>query len=222
MESSHIQLVSELYLFREVPKATVNSLIRDGHIRVIEYRKNQIVHSEGDDCTHVEIVMTGNLVVQHIDESGDLLVVAKFGANDLIGGNLVYSLHARYPMTITSLGNTQVVTISGANLFTLLTAHPSMLKTFLHMISANTLVLNNKITRYLNSTIRECLVTFLRQESIKQHTTMVKLPFSKTHLAEILGVQRTSVSRELKKMKDDGLIDFKRDHISLLGIDLEV
>jgi CRP/FNR family transcriptional regulator, dissimilatory nitrate respiration regulator len=222
MDSSHTRLVNELFLFRDVPETTINSFLRNGQIRMIEYRKNQIVHSEGDDCTHVEIVVTGNLVVEHIDESGDLLVVAKFGPNDIIGGNLVYALHARYPLTITSLHDTQVATVSGINLFTLLTTYPIMLKTFLKMISENTLVLNNKITNYLNRTIREGLVTFLRQESIKQNTRNITLPVSKTHLAEILGVQRTSISRELKKMKDDSLIDFRGEHIVLLGIDLEV
>ncbi len=221
MDSYDFRLVKKLCLFKHLPEEILDRLLRNGQMRIVEYRKNQIVHSEGDTCTYVEIVLQGKLIVEHIDESGDLLVIAKFEPNDLIGGNLVFSLEAQYPLTITSLENTRLVTVSGDNLFTLLTTYPLMLKTFLQMISENTLVLNNKITNYLNRTIREGLVTFLRQESIKQNSRTIDLPFSKTHLAEILGVQRTSVSRELKKMEEDGLIDFKRKHIILLGIDLE-
>jgi len=221
LDSYDFRLVKKLCLFKHLPEDILDRLLRNRQLRIVEYRKNQIVHSEGDACKNVEIVLQGKLIVEHFSESGDLLVIAKFEPNDLIGGNLVFSLGAQYPLTITSLEPTQLVTVSGDDLFRLLSTYPIMLKTFLQMLSENTLVLNNKITRYLNRTIREGLVTFLRQESIKQNSKKIKLPCSKTHLAEILGVQRTSVSREFKKMENEGLIDFKRDNIILIGIDLE-
>ncbi|MEA4939555.1 MAG: helix-turn-helix domain-containing protein, partial [Christensenella sp.] len=44
----------------------------------------------------------------------------------------------------------------------------------------------------------------------------IKLEITKKALAERIGVQRTSLSRELTKMRDEGLIDFDSESIKVL------
>lgn len=41
------------------------------------------------------------------------------------------------------------------------------------------------------------------------------LPCSKKHLAEFFGVQRSSLGRELKKLNEEGLIEFDSASITL-------
>ena len=51
-------------------------------------------------------------------------------------------------------------------------------------------------------TIRESIVGFLKHETQKQNSQTITLPVSKKALAERFGVQRTSLSRELQKMRE--------------------
>jgi CRP-like cAMP-binding protein len=46
----------------------------------------------------------------------------------------------------------------------------------------------------------------LRQQSVIQGTSRITLPIIKRELADYLGVQRPSLFRELKKMKDEGMV----------------
>ena len=50
---------------------------------------------------------------------------------------------------------------------------------------------------------------YLKQQSIIQGSSKIVLPFSKKELADYLGVQRPSLFRELKKMKDEGIIEIE-------------
>jgi DNA-binding transcriptional regulator LsrR (DeoR family) len=59
-------------------------------------------------------------------------------------------------------------------------------------------------------------MSYLDYELKKQNGNIVKLSITKKALAEKIGVQRTSLSRELAKMRDDGLIKFDIDSIELL------
>jgi DNA-binding transcriptional regulator LsrR (DeoR family) len=59
-------------------------------------------------------------------------------------------------------------------------------------------------------------MNLLEYESKRQNTNYIKLNMTKKALAEKIGVQRTSLSRELAKMRKDGLIVFDRTSITLL------
>ena len=59
-------------------------------------------------------------------------------------------------------------------------------------------------------------MNYLNYESKKQNSNHIKLNITKKALAEKIGVQRTSLSRELAKMRKDGLIQFDSDTITLL------
>lgn len=57
---------------------------------------------------------------------------------------------------------------------------------------------------------------YLNYERKKQNSNIIKLGITKKALAEKIGVQRTSLSRELAKMRDEGLIKFDAESIEIL------
>lgn len=66
--------------------------------------------------------------------------------------------------------------------------------------------------------IRDKIIEFLTYEYYLQGNTVIKLRISKKELAEKFGIQRPSLFRELKKMKQDGLIDYDSSSIEILDI----
>ena len=87
---------------------------------------------------------------------------------------------------------------------------------YLEFTSDRAFILGDKIKHYINKTIRESIMNYLNYESKIQNSNRIKLNTTKKSLAEKIGVQRTSLSRELAKMRDDGLILFDTDSITLL------
>ena len=67
----------------------------------------------------------------------------------------------------------------------------------------------------MDRTIRESVLRYLEQERKKQNTNRITLDMTKKALADRMGVQRTSLSRELSKMKKDGIVDFDADSITI-------
>lgn len=82
------------------------------------------------------------------------------------------------------------------------------LHNFLNLLSDRILLLNTKLKENTLSTLRQKICNFLIEEYKKQKTTKLKLNLTKQELAKIFNVQRPSLSRELIKMKEEGLIDF--------------
>lgn len=190
--------------------------IRSGRFRIVSYKRNSVVHFDGERCNKLEIILSGKIVVDSIDESGNLLTISEFYSDDVVGGNLLFSKNPIYPMTVTTQLPTEILEIDKEVLYELLCNNPSLLRAFLEVISDQAFFLGDKIKHYVNKTIRESIINFLNYESKKQNTNHIRLNMTKKVLSEKMGVQRTSLSRELAKMRDDGLITFDKDSITLL------
>ena len=197
-------------------KNIIESHIKNGHMSILKYGKNEILHFDGDLCSFLEIILDGYIVVERIDESGNLLTVAEFFPDDLIGGNLIFSKNPYYPMTISSKTNSKILKIPKNLVFTLCTENKDFLYLFLQSISDNALILGSKIKHHVNRSIRKKVISFLRQEYLIQKSETIKLNITKKSLADRMGIQRTSLSRELQKMKNDGLIDYDSSTITII------
>ena len=209
-------LMEQSTLLNLLTTEEIRGYLSDGSFRTAAYNKNKIVHFAGEVCAKLEIILSGQVVVERIDETGHLMTVAEFFRNDLLGGNLLFSKNPYYPMTVTAKEPTVILEISKERLFKLFTVHQRFLEKYLEIVSDHVTILGDRIKHYVNRTIRESVISFLEYESKKQNTNRIKLKMTKKALAEKIGVQRTSLSRELAKMKRDGLILYDADSITLL------
>lgn len=210
------ELIEGIRLLEHLSYETIEENLNLGKFRIVSYGKNNIMHFQGEHCKKLEIILEGRVVVENMDKSGNLLKISKFGRDDILGGNLLFSKEPYYPMTVSSLSEIKILEIHKDTLFHLLYSNPEFLLRFLEFVSDHAFILGDKIKTYGAKTIRENVLSFLAYESKKQGSNHIKLRTSKKALGEKMGVQRTSLSRELLKMKNEGLVLYDRDSITIL------
>jgi CRP-like cAMP-binding protein len=211
--------INESTLLSTLPPEEIRKLLENGQFRIVCYKKDSIIHFDGEICLKLEVILSGKIVIERIDESGNTLTISDFYSDDILGGNLIFSSNPRYPMTVISKLPSVILEINKELLFSLFSTNPLFLSTFLEFISDHASILSDKIKHYINRTIRESIVNYLKYEQKKQKACKIILPTSKKSLAEKIGVQRTSLSRELQKMKNENLIDFDSKTITILNLD---
>lgn len=210
-----LNLVKNSTLLKSLTSEQIESYIRDGSFRLCTYGKNNIIHFSGEVCSKLEIILSGNVIIERIDESGDIMTIVEFFNNEILGGNLLFSTKPYYPMTITARNPTIILEIRKEQLFDIFSENQDFLRCYLEYVSDHAALLGNRIKHYVNRTIRESILSYLKYEQTQQNSKCIKLGISKKALAERIGVQRTSLSRELAKMKQDGLIKYDSKTIEL-------
>ena len=65
-------------------------------------------------------------------------------------------------------------------------------------------------------TTRAKLMSYLSAEAQRVGKYEFDIPYSRQQLADYLSVERSGLSLELSKMKDEGLLDYKKNHFRLL------
>ena len=192
-------------LLQELNPEDIKAYLKDNRFMIKTYTKDTVIHFENEPCLKLEIIISGEIVVERIAESGSLLTVAEFFTNGILGGNILFSQNPQYPMTITAKQTSIILAIDKELLFELFLMNPAFLHRYLEYVSDHSTILSYKIRNYVHRTIRESLLRFLEHEKKKQDTSHIMLTMTKKALADMIGVQRTSLSRELSKMKKDGL-----------------
>ena len=67
-----------------------------------------------------------------------------------------------------------------------------------------------------NRTTRDKLIAYLSGEAKRQHSSEFSIPFNRQQLADFLSVDRSAMSNELCKMRDEELIEFEKNRFKLL------
>lgn len=213
----NMELMGQIDLMKSITPQEIESYLIEGSCKITQCKKNNIVHFVGEVCSKLEIILSGKVVIERIDESGNLMTIAEFLGGDVLGGNLMFSKNPYYPMTVTAKEATLILEINKDRLFRLFSDNHEFLSSYLEYVSDHTVILGDRIKHYVNRTIRESIISYLNFEAKKQNSSIIKLSMTKKALAERIGVQRTSLSRELAKMREDGLIEFNSVSITLLN-----
>ena len=212
----YLELMRQIDLIKSIKPQEIDSYLTEGSCKITQYGKNNIVHFVGEACLKLEVILSGKVVIERIDESGNLMTIAEFFGGDVRGGNMMFSNNPFYPMTVTAKEATLILEINKDRLFSLFSDNHEFLKSYLEYVSDHTVILGDRIKHYVNRTLRESIVSYLNYECKKQNSNIIKLSMTKKALAERIGVQRTSLSRELAKMREDGLIKYDSMTIELL------
>lgn len=216
-----IKLLANTDLFKCFSEDELTNIFNNGNYYNIKtYNKDSIIHFQNEICKSMDIILIGNIVIQKIDSEGNVLTINNFAGGDVIGENLLFSTNNKYPMTITAKSNAVILHIKKELILKLCQTNYSFLKIFLESLSNKALMLTDKITSLSMKTIRQSIIDFLLYEHHIQDSTKIKLNMTKKELAEKIGAQRTSLSRELNKMKNDGLIDFNSKFIYIKDINM--
>jgi CRP-like cAMP-binding protein len=121
-------------------------------------------------------------------------------------------------MTVFAKADATILHIKKDLILKLCQINAIFLNNLLKSISDKTLILTDKIKSLSMKTIRECIIDFLIYESFSQNSRTIKLDYTKKELAEKFGIQRSSLSRELNKMRKDGLIEYDAHSITIINI----
>lgn len=213
-EFNFINYLLSISLFKEFDTKDLTLILDDKYL-VQKYGRNEIIYLQNEKAFTMDIILDGDVAVQSIDENGNILSIVSLSQGDMLGGNLIFSTKNEYPMTLISKNNTTLLRMEKDIILELCQTNKGFLEDLLEVLSDKALFLTTKIHSLAMKTIREKLMDFLIFESNRQESKKIELSLSKKELAEKFGVERPSLQRELKKMKDEGLIDYDARSIEL-------
>lgn len=208
----------EFQLFSHFSDKDLIALLNSQYVSLKSYRENDMIFMENELCKNLSVILDGIIEIQKLDSSGNILVVSTLKQSNVFGENLLFGDKNIYPMSVMCKKKSLVLNIPKDLVYTLCQSNEHFLKQILRILSNKAVILNTKLKQVSMNSLRQMLCDFLIVKYKKTNKLVIELNMTKKEWAEKLGVQRPSLSRELIKMKDDGLIDYDRSSITILDV----
>lgn len=218
--NKYIESLKSIDLFKNISSDEILDYFIPNAYIIKNYKKESIIFLKNEECKTCNVILEGNVVIQDVDVNGNVLTLNKFSRGDVFGENLLFSSSNTYPMNVFSYTDTVILHLNKELMLNLCSKNNIFLEKFLMSVSDKTIILKDKVKKLSIKSIRECIIDYLLYQYKLQNSMTIKLDRSKKELAEEFGIQRTSFSRELNKMKNDGLIDYDTRSIKIIDLDL--
>jgi CRP-like cAMP-binding protein len=185
-----------------------------------EFKKGETVICEGDAVKSFGVVVGGSARSYKTDINGSIFTVALIGEGGYIG-ILLAGLAAEYkhsPVTVEATDRLTVLFVPFRRLIKQCgencSHHNKIMNNFICGVSAKAMLLYERIDCLIQPTTREKVLAFLLQQSPAGES--FEIGFDRERLAEYLNVDRSALSRELSRMKKDGVIEYNRSRFTVL------
>ncbi len=173
------------------------------------YSKGQLLYLADQFCSTLDVVLSGSISIQSIDAEGNIFKARVLQAGDIYGATLLFGSFNRYPMQVVCDSQAEILHLKKSLVLQLCEENQQFLLGLLALISDRAHELSRTVSQLSAQSLKESLLGYLQTLSHQQGSTLVMLPTSKKELADRLGFARTSVSRALKAMEEEGLLSLE-------------
>lgn len=207
------------YLFKDLNEKEYEKLIEINCLKQKEYRANAYVFKVNDLIHDIGIVIDGSLNIENIDFLGNKTILSNLNSGDVFGET--YALSREKMMVDVITLRKSIILFFDVNVlfddrYKKETWRDKIMNNLLSISSYKNLQLSNRIFFTSFKKIRDKLMAYFSYLSIKNNSKTFNVPFDRQGLADYLNVDRSALSKELCKMRDDGIIEFYKNSIKLL------
>jgi len=188
-----------------------------------EYRKKQIIFSQGSPADAVLYIEKGKVKLTVLSTRGKEAVVAILGSGDFFGEGSLAGQPLRMA-TATSMTECSILRLTKETMIRMLHHEPALSELFMaYLLSRNARIEEDLVDQLFNSSekrLARILLLLTRFGKDGQHEHVVPR-ISQETLAEMVGTTRSRVSLFMNKFRKMGFIDYNgglQVHSSLLGI----
>ena len=215
-EKSYISLLRSNALFFGFTEDEIRKTLEILNAQLKTFKKDEFVYHEGARNVKAAIVMEGSLHIIKEDFWGNRSILAEIGKEDMfaetyscIGGEpLSVSVEAREACSCLFLDLGRMTEEGSA-------VNVRLASNVIKILARKNLILTKKAEHLSQRTTRLKLISYLSEIQRQSGTDRFEIPFNRQQLADYLSVDRSAMSSELSKLRDEGILEYRKNRFYL-------
>ena len=217
----YISILKKTKLFAGVAEDEIGTMLSCLDARLHEYKKGEYVLRQGEHLNRITVVVTGELHVQRDDYWGNRAIVNRIGVGEMFGEAYIAPESGAILNDVVAVEDSTVICFDVRRIITVCSSacrfHSMVVQNLFFAVSEKNRTLVQKLGHISRRTTREKLISYLSEEAKRQNSPSFAIPFNRQQLADFLSVDRSAMSNELCKMRDEGLLTFEKNQFHLLS-----
>lgn len=205
-------------LFENIQNDKVLELLKCLGLKTKVYKKNSIIIKTNEKIDYLGIILSGSAQIYRTDAAGRRILTEKLKVDDIFAHDIVCLGIKRSPVLVETKEGCEVLFLPFEKVVTpcekLCGYHIQLIKNILKIISKRNTLLNDKLDIVGQKTIRDKILALLN--TYRGEERIFSIPFSREEMARFLCSDRSALSRELSKMRNEGILKYNKNHFEIL------
>ena len=218
MKKENLTGLMKFPVFRNLTKQDISDIHDCGLMRSKKYKKGDIILAMGTYTDRLGVVLDGSVTIENIDLWGNRSILSGVSTGHVFGET--YALTGEMLMVdAVASSDCEILFLDIKKMtgpaYRDRSWFPVMLMNLLMMSSRKNLTLSNRIFHTSSKRVRSRLQSYLSFCSMQAESEEFDIPFDRQQLADYLNLDRTAMSKELGRMRDEGILKFHKNHFVL-------
>jgi len=192
--------------------------------KIKHYAKGEYVFRQGDRVEQITILLSGRIHVQCDDYWGNRTIMNVIHPGEMFGEAYAMQQDTLFLNDAVAMEMCIVAFFDFEKMTTTCSAscvfHHTIIHNLFLAISEKNRKLVQKLEHISKRSTREKLLSYLSEQSRLYGSNCFDIPFNRQQLADFLSVDRSAMSSELSKLKNEGLLDFYKNSFILKQTDI--
>jgi len=223
MAMSPANLLLQIPLFESLKsdeRANLTTLLRR-----LALEKGEVLFRKGDEGTALFIIIQGAIKIVYSSKSGDEVTLAIFSKGDFFGEMALLDGMPRSADAV-AIEETKLFILDRHDFSSFIVNNPGALHSVLYALSMRIRKTDDMLgeTCFMSISMRLARRLVEMAEKKAGHDsgkkTPIELKLRQRDLASLLGVSRESINKELKTLRDRGVVTTSRNAITIMDMDV--
>ncbi|MDY3791679.1 MAG: Crp/Fnr family transcriptional regulator [Oscillospiraceae bacterium] len=215
----YIPVLMKTQLFSGVGENDIEAMLACMQAKLCSYKKSEYVLRQGERVGNIMVLVRGKLHIQRDDYWGNRSIISVVSPGEMFGE--AYAAPESGPILndVLALEDSAVIFFDVKRIISVCPSackfHSIAVQNLFFAISEKNRNLVRKLGVMSRRTTREKLIAYLSDEAKRQRSSSFSIPFNRQQLADFLSVDRSAMSNELCRMRDEGLLEFEKNRFVL-------
>ena len=202
-------------LFRGLTPAEWDALAQSGQLRTKTFSRHEIIFHAGSCIHEVGVVLRGSVHIENLDLWGTKTILSSIPAGQVFAETYAFCRDAMLVDAVAA-EDCDVLFVNAAAFSGGSSAgQDKLLHNLLAVSMRKNLSLSQRIFCTTPKTVRGRLLTYFSAQTAACGRMEFDIPFNRQQLADYLNLDRSALSKELCRMRDEGLLQFEKNHFIL-------
>lgn len=212
--------INDMPLFDGLGNDEIKEFLNKANALVKHFQKSDYIYLAGDCVENLCVVINGTVQMIKEDIWGDKSIIANLGSGSVFAENFLGHRGDRSIVSYFAASDSEILMVPFGKMLAgggdngLL--HGKMVCNILSILADNNTKLIEKTEILCKKTLKGKILAYLEQEAANQGSRKVVVPFNRTDMANYLDADRSALTRELARMRDEGLINYEKNVFELL------
>lgn len=216
----YFSVLKQSFVFSNITDEELEILSRCMQPVVRQYKKGEYIFRQGDTLGSIPILLDGSIHIQKDDYWGNRSIINVIESGDMFGESYALNKNSIMLNDAVAVENCTVAFFDTSRMLTSCSSscgfHNKVIQNLFVALAGKNIKLVQKLGHISQRSTREKLISYLSEQAQLSHSGSFTIPFNRQQLADFLSVDRSAMSSELCRMRDEGLLTFHKNQFTLL------